>query len=106
MPMKDGGPAFPMPPRLMKFETFGVDENNDSDRRKELTEVHYEHEGEGQEWSGISLRDYFAAKAMLGFLMCRSFRVFDDTGQIQDGILAGNAYIVADAMLAAREPKE
>ena len=46
-------------------------------------------------WSGMTLRDYFAAKAMQGMLADPS------TPEIMD--IAGAAYEVADAMLKARE---
>jgi hypothetical protein len=46
-------------------------------------------------YSGMTLRDYFAAKAMQGMLACPgSIRVDDD---------AALAYKMADAMLKARE---
>ena len=60
-----GGPAFPVP---------GLHENNDYD--------------------GMALRDYFAAKAMQGLLANNNV----DAQQI-----AQAAYIVADAMLKARD---
>jgi hypothetical protein len=64
-----GGPAFPVP---------GLHENNDYD--------------------GMTLRDYFAAKAMQGMMA---------DGQVlrlvEDGDLAGAAYAMADAMLKARK---
>ena len=46
---------------------------------------------------GMSLRDYFAAKAMAA-LLCRD--EWDVNGK--DGILAHYSYAVADAMLAER----
>jgi hypothetical protein len=63
---KSGGPAFP-----------GVDE-------------------EGDPYSGMTLRDYFAAKAMQGLLACPM--------QPQSGpdMYARDAYALADAMLKAR----
>ena len=47
---------------------------------------------------GMTLRDYFAAKAMQGMLACRpgSIRVDDDSNR---------AYKMADAMLRARNAK-
>lgn len=44
----------------------------------------------------MSLRDYFAAKAMQGFLSC------DSTALCWDEV-ADEAYAIADAMLKARE---
>jgi hypothetical protein len=45
---------------------------------------------------GMTLRDYFAAKAMQGFLSAQ------DCGWAVDE-MAGAAYAIADAMLKARE---
>ena len=50
---------------------------------------------------GMTLRDYFAAKAMQGFI-----EGIDNTGgvvAIRDDCVAERAYEVADAMLKARE---
>ena len=47
---------------------------------------------------GMTLRDYFAAKAMQGFAACD-----DDFPSVES--VAINAYKWADAMLAAREEK-
>ena len=61
----------------------------------------------GMHLSGMTLRDYFAAKAMQSIL--REYRnVFEDaTGDVGDPtfpeLLAKDAYIMADAMLKARE---
>ncbi len=49
--------------------------------------------------SGMTLRDYFAAKAMEGFLVC-------DVKYASDAdMIARDAYTMADAMLRAREEK-
>lgn len=53
--------------------------------------------GHAAAFRGMTLRDYFAAKAMQGMLADPS------TPEIMD--IAGAAYEVADAMLAAREEK-
>lgn len=50
---------------------------------------------------GMTLRDYFAAKAMQGLLA--SPRGTVDDSPMTDKLVAGNAYIVADAMLEARK---
>ena len=56
----------------------------------------------GQSWQamapcdGMTLRDYFAAKAMQGL-------VVDGVGSLMDEELADWAYRLADAMLKARE---
>jgi hypothetical protein len=49
--------------------------------------------------TGMSLRDYFAAKAMQGFLSDPNVTVRNDMGA---RLLAKSAFGVADAMLAAR----
>lgn len=49
---------------------------------------------------GMSLRDYFAAKAMVGILTATARR--DDKNYNEDA-LANLSYTVADAMLKARE---
>lgn len=50
-------------------------------------------------WSenGMTLRDYFAAKAMQGIISALEFEYMNDDA------LAKSAYRVADAMLEARE---
>ena len=64
----DGGPAFPCP----------NDANVNGD-------------------TGMSLRDYFAAKAMQGILA-------GDAGcDLENDEVASDAYLMADAMLAARK---
>ena len=47
------------------------------------------------EWSGMTLRDYFAAKAMQGLLASDVYAPKDK--------FAENAYAMADAMMKARE---
>lgn len=46
---------------------------------------------------GMSLRDYFAAKAMQGFLSNNNERIYGEKA------LARNSYACADAMLEARK---
>ena len=72
MSIKDGGPAFPY------VVTF-----------KDGTDVRYE--------EGLSLRDYFAGKAMEGIIS--SAHLKSNTFQV----VAKDAYAQADAMLKARE---
>lgn len=67
--IKDGGPAFPRP---------------------HSEPPHYAQEG-------MSLRDYFAAKALQGML------AEDGGGALNNKELAEFAYLVADEMLKARE---
>ena len=50
-----------------------------------------------QMWSGVSVRDYFAAKAMQAYLT--NF----ESAQMLPRALVRNSYEMADAMLAARE---
>ena len=64
--MKDGGPAFPCHP--------GID---------------------NPMYDGMTLRDYFAAKAMQSFIQDY---VYDNSD-----VIAARAYTLADAMLKARE---
>jgi hypothetical protein len=52
-------------------------------------------------FSGMTLRDYFAAKAMLGLLELTP----QDKQQWTNKMIAETAYGMADAMLAAREQK-
>ncbi|MBQ0917491.1 hypothetical protein KBW71_03480 [Hydrogenophaga aromaticivorans] len=75
--INDGGPAFP-----------GTEAN-----------------GLNSGWSGLSLRDYFAAKAMHGLMAMDGVMVGDERMLIPKhaGIVAGIAYQMADAMLRARE---
>jgi hypothetical protein len=74
-----GGPAFPVP---------GLASNSDYD--------------------GMTLRDYFAAKALSTILGQYDFTFFEDDKSEKQGdafslIVAKNAYAMADAMLKARE---
>lgn len=72
--IKDGGNAFPVP------DPFLLNPKHESDMQRIA--------------SGMSLRDYFAAKAMQGMLAnCTDYSPKTD---------AEMAYAVADAMLAAR----
>lgn len=55
----------------------------------------------GEEFHGITLRDYFAAGAMNA--MCSSISFLKDGESARPDEIAAAAYAVADAMLAARE---
>lgn len=72
--INDGGPAFPNVP-----------------------------DGAADKWDswdmGMTLRDYFSAKAMQGLITSRHP---DHHGQDGPAQLAYDAYLIADAMLAAR----
>ena len=52
---------------------------------------------------GMSLRDYFAAKALSGWLAAFSHPDIDPTKGVQKQPLADFTYAVADAMLEARK---
>lgn len=80
--IKDGGPAFPCE----------------------------QHETQDGLWnqtfeSGMTLRDYFAAKAMASFILGSSGKAFGDSedGMKMCATTAYVSYAMADAMLAARE---
>ena len=73
-PLSDGGPAFPVFP-----ETGG---------------------GHASAFQGMTLRDYFAAKAMQGLITSRHTDY--ENGWYNEERLANSAYNMADAMLKAR----
>jgi len=77
MTIKDGGAAFPS-----TIQYFPDDKNADEEK-------------------GMTLRDHFAGLAMQGLIA--SPRGPANGGTITDSWVAENAYIVADAMLKARE---
>ena len=54
---------------------------------------------------GMTLRDYFAAKAMQGLISCPDWRegAGEDVGMDASDCTAYTAYMMADAMLKARE---
>ena len=52
---------------------------------------------ESRLYTGMTLRDYFAAKVMQAFIGSANLNVFDDAA------VARAAYTVADAMLSQRE---
>ena len=78
MSIKDGGPAFPY------VVTF-----------KEGTDVRYE--------EGLSLRDYFAGKAVAGMFYPAIADSLMGDHDLDCDRLARYAYTMADAMLKARE---
>ena len=84
MSNKTGGPAFPMMHKW-RADSYGAAANTG-----------YEVE---EYYAGMTLRDYFAAKAMQGALAGLSTR-----GEVLSYTeLAGFSYEVADAMIAERE---
>ena len=54
----------------------------------------------GTQESGMTLRDYFAAKAMLGIL---SISHLAKENPMDRNLIAGTAYELADAMMKARD---
>ena len=76
---KTGGPAFPV-------DTYDT----------ELNKIIQSH--------GMTLRDYFAAKAMQGF--CTTLTGVTNGTLPRWDILAFDAYTLADAMIKAREAKD
>jgi hypothetical protein len=59
-----------------------------------------------KEWCGMTLRDYFAAKAMQAFISaypCQAIDSEDGGTPVDHQSIAGDAYDVADAMLEVRE---
>lgn len=54
---------------------------------------------------GMSLRDYFAARAMNALIMDRLVFSEENKGFNPSEIIARNSYTVADAMIKAREVK-
>ena len=52
--------------------------------------------------TGMTLRDYFAAKAMQGLIGCSDWRESMDEHNASD-FTAFSAYVMADAMLKARK---
>lgn len=86
-PINDGGPAFP-----------GIVSNR---RAPDLPNGHQVGNFEFQMY-GMTLRDYFASKAMHQFLHGAVLPVgYDATKELR--LLADRAYEMADAMLKARE---
>jgi len=81
----DGGPAFPVPPKIINHYPSG-----------------------NSHWTyaspGMTLREWFAGQALAGETSCQN---------MQDGVwspktfpnLAERCYLIADAMLAARSQK-
>lgn len=80
--LKDGGPAFPV-------HTVYQDCGPDGNSGPYLTETVN---------SGMTLRDYFATKAMAAAISSPGFKVNSSMQAI-----ASHSYMQADAMLAARE---
>lgn len=91
--IKDGGPAFP---QNLAFTPCG---------HGHIASEYF------PECEGMSLRDYFAAKAMQGFLSCsiptKQWEITaDEMGCLTEDVVSILSYQQADKMLAARERKE
>ena len=83
-PIDDGGPAFPQTPII-------------NGNGEVVTSGMYFAEG-----PGMSLRDWFAGQAMAGILFI-SNSVKNESKQPAEKLIATTAYLMADAMLAARK---
>jgi hypothetical protein len=81
----DGGPAFPQP--MAALPTTG-----------EMYCAYEKH----PDFGGMTLRDYFAAAALRGYMANPEFCMGHDSPRN----VAANCYDYADAMLAARDGKE
>jgi len=104
MPENDGGPAFPVPHDALVDEGGGL--------RGYVSEY-------CPTYQGMTLRDYFAAKAMQGYytrsvpadnILWRFWVFLSGKGTTQHAFpdfecTSKNAYRMADAMLAAREAR-
>lgn len=86
MSEKDGGPAFPHPE---------IHDSFSSDGKPETPYRHMTASG------GMTLRDYFAAKAMQSIYMRPGGSPICDPNDV--GYIADIAYRMADAMLEARK---
>lgn len=85
MGASNGGPAFPVETMQSQYPEFGE----------------YGHQASSATWQfgGITVRDYFAAKAVQGILAGG----FYNPGQADS--ISKDARAIADAMIAARETK-
>lgn len=86
-PAPNGGPAFPMPSYLAEVGASALEAAGASQQIAEQF---------AETACGMSLRDYFAAKAMQGFAAC------PDVSWAHKAEMAAIAYKWADAMLEAR----
>jgi len=83
----DGGPAFPVSTSSKVSDVCGP----------------YGHQDGNSTWQfpGMTLRDYFAAKAMQSIALLPNAYSFDTVQGVE--AISANAYDIADAMLKARE---
>lgn len=94
-----GGSAFPMqePQAIHSYAMAQVEGITDADERDRAYTA-----ARAQAVGGMTLRDYFAAKAMQGFLSGHIAHHGHES-HWPYGALASEAYELADAMLKARE---
>ncbi len=96
MSHKTGGPAFPVS-STEEVHRIGIDAIEGLSDVGERDRLYIA--ATAQAAQGMTLRDYFAAKAMQGF--CANPSTTDGAGGYKE--VASFAYQMADAMLAARE---
>lgn len=94
---KHGGPAFPLADAqsVHRIGAAAIEGITDSAERDRLYS-----EATARACAGMTLRDYFAAKAMESLALHRDLYSVDTVEGIE--AIAANAYDLADAMLRAR----
>lgn len=94
---KHGGPAFPLADAqsVHRIGAAAIEGITDSAERDRLYS-----EATARACAGMTLRDYFAAKAMESLALHRDLYSVDTVEGIET--IAANAYDLADAMLRAR----
>ncbi|MBR8136865.1 hypothetical protein [Burkholderia cenocepacia] len=93
---KHGGPAFPLADAqsVHRIGAAAIEGITDSAERDRLYI-----EATARACAGMTLRDYFAAKAMVGFIADTNVRISNDR---ECDMAARASYRMADAMLRAR----
>lgn len=86
----DGGPAFPAIRRVRQFTDEAI---RDADLPSALA-------FKGVEFPGMSLRDYFAGRALAG--LCANPGTERSVDRLGADALASAAYVIADLMLRTR----
>ncbi|MFJ5346644.1 hypothetical protein [Pectobacterium parvum] len=94
MRKKTGGPAFPVDRHAA--HALAINNIGSDDEEKYIAEVN-------SLCSGMTLRDYFAAKAMQGWLSSYGIEAVHPIISGRANAVAENAYALANAMLKARE---
>ena len=94
--INDGGPAFPLqePQAIHAKAVAAIEGITDSAERDRLYTL-----ARAEAVGGMTLRDYFAAKALHGLIASRHPHHHGEAGPAQ---LAEDAYLIADAMLFMR----